>query len=192
MLRTLSGLPSNMAMRSWSMPERSANCSSESPFLSLIPCNPISNASMPFPPFKLSLGFFSCPPLAHQREVSFPIVCFEFELEFHASHRITERPQRTILHDFALFKLGWLQNRMKNRYGKMHIANKGTFRHADKTVALQHLSPCAWEVDLREWTETCKLILRCRSASGSGWSGSVRWVSGGGLRTQERICTTSL
>ncbi len=47
-------------------------------------------------------------------------------------------------------------------------------------------------VDLRGWAGACRLFPCCRSASGPEDTGCARWVSGGGLRTQERICTTSL
>ena len=47
-------------------------------------------------------------------------------------------------------------------------------------------------LDLRESKHACKLFICCRSARGfSPWEWPSGWC-GGGLRTQERVCTTSL
>ena len=65
-------------------------------------------------------------------------------------------------------------------------------RHAGGVVCFQWFPGWSGWSGLRVRALWCKFFSCCRSANGSGWSGSVRWVSGGGLRTQERICTTSL
>ncbi|EFE88375.1 hypothetical protein BIFBRE_04774 [Bifidobacterium breve DSM 20213 = JCM 1192] len=63
-------------------------------------------------------------------------------------------------------------------------------RRAKPVVSTIWASFCA--LDLHESSNVCKLFPCCRSASGSSPEELTRWVSGGGLRTQERVCTTSL
>lgn len=65
------------------------------------------------------------------------------------------------------------------------------FRHAGGGVAGQGFRGWRCGVDLRAGADACKFLPCCPTAAPSGrCRGPVR--RGGGLRTQERICTTSL